>query len=260
MQSSTCSFPFNGAANTLRITSNPPHRLQGVDSLASIKRYGRDQEICGEACPAVYWFRVISGGARQCVTRADGRCQIVELLIPGDFFGFCPRNEYDFSVEAVAEGTRVACYPRQRIEAMAERDPALAREIRMLAFEAISRSQAQLLLIGRLTATEKVGSFLLAMSDRLSVGAADAVALPISRYDIADYLAVSVETVSRSLTELRRRGLIAFTSTRRVRIIDRNSLENLHGPSMQRCPQRPTLGSQRSHLPFLPSLRGAGKR
>jgi CRP/FNR family nitrogen fixation transcriptional regulator len=104
----------------------------------------------------------------------------------------------------------------------------------MLAFEAISRSQAQLLIVGRLTATEKVGGFLLAMSGRLSVGPADVVALPISRYDIADYLAISVETVSRSLTELRRRGLIAFTGTRRVRIIDRNSLEDLHGLPMQR--------------------------
>jgi CRP-like cAMP-binding protein len=234
MPPSPCSLQVNGAANTVQIASNPPHYLQGVDSLASIKRYGCDQEICGEACPAVYWFRVISGGARQCITRADGRRQIVELLLPGDFFGFCARNEYDFSVEAVAEGTRIACYPRQRIEAAAERDPALARELRMLAFEAISRSQAQLLIVGRLTATEKVGGFLLAMSGRLSVGPADVVALPISRYDIADYLAISVETVSRSLTELRRRGLIAFTGTRRVRIIDRHSLEDLHGLSMQR--------------------------
>jgi CRP/FNR family nitrogen fixation transcriptional regulator len=177
---------------------------------------------------------VISGGARQCTTRADGRRQIVELLLPGDFFGFCARKEYDFSVEAVAEGTRIACYPRQRIEATAERDPALARELRMLAFEAISRSQAQLLIVGRLTATEKVGGFLLAMSGRLSVGPADVVSLPISRYDIADYLAISVETVSRSLTELTRRGVIAFTGTRRVRIIDRNSLEDLRGLPMQR--------------------------
>jgi CRP/FNR family nitrogen fixation transcriptional regulator len=219
MPPSPCSIKVNGAANSVQIASHPPHPLQSVDSLASTKRYGCDQEICGEACPAVYWFRVISGGARRCVSRADARRQIVELLLPGDFFGFCARNEYDFSVEAVAEGTRIACYPRRRIEAMAEKDPALARELRMLAFEAISRSQAQLLIVGRLTATEKVGGFLLAMSGRLSVSPADVVALPISRYDIADYLAISVETVSRSLTELRRRGLIAFTGTRRVRII-----------------------------------------
>src|SRR5205807_9329663 len=124
-------------------------RQLALQILASVKRYGCDQEICGEACPAGYWFPVISGGARQCVTRADGRRQIVELLFPGDFFGFCARTEYDFSVEAVAEGTRIACYPRKRIEA-AEREPALARALRMLAFEAISRSQAQLLIVGRL--------------------------------------------------------------------------------------------------------------
>ena len=103
----------------------------------------------------------------------------------------------------------------------------------MLALDAISRLRSQLLIVARLTATEKVGGFLLAMSGRLSVGPRDVVILPISRYDIADYLAISVETVSRSLTELRRSGLIAFTGTRRVRIIDRNALEDLHGLSMQ---------------------------
>jgi CRP/FNR family transcriptional regulator, nitrogen fixation regulation protein len=254
MPPSPCSIQVNRAANPIRIASNPPHPLQGVDSLALIKRYGCDQEICGEACPAVNWFRVISGGARQCVTRADGRRQIVELLLPGEFFGFCARNEYDFSVEAVAEGTRIACYPRQRIDAMAERDHALARELRMLAYEAISRSQAQLLIVGRLTATEKVGAFLLAMSGRLSVGPRDVVTLPISRYDIADYLAISVETVSRSLTELRRSGLIAFTGTRRVRIIDRNALEDLHALPCSVAPHRSSLGSQRSCLPILPTF------
>ena len=226
MQSSPCSVQFDGAANTLRIMSKHHHHLQGANKLASIKRYRYGEEICGEGCPAVYWFVVMSGGARRCVSRADGRRQIIELMLPGDVFGFCPRNEYNFSAEALADDTHIACYPRQRIEALAESDPALARELRVLAFEAISRSQVQILLVGRLTAMEKVGGFLLEMVDRLSSGAADAVVLPISRYDIADYLAMSVETVSRSLTELRRCGIIAFMGTRCVRIIDRNSLKD----------------------------------
>jgi CRP-like cAMP-binding protein len=141
MQSSPCSVQFDGAANTLRIVSKQQHRLQGVDKLASIKRYRHGEEICGEGCPAVYWFVVMSGGARRCVSRADGRRQIIELMLPGDVFGFCPRNEYNFSAEALADDTHIAYYPRQRIEALAETDPALARELRVLAFEAISRSR-----------------------------------------------------------------------------------------------------------------------
>jgi CRP-like cAMP-binding protein len=159
------------------------------------------------------------------VAQPDGRRQIVELLLPGDFFGFTVLNEYDSTVEAVAEGTIVASYPRRRVEMLAEADPQLAREIRQVTFEALSRLQAQLMILGRITATEKVGSFLLAMAERLSDQTLDRIDLPISRYDIADYLGLSVETVSRSLTSLKNRGLIALSGPRSVKIIDRDALE-----------------------------------
>lgn len=69
------------------------------------------------------------------------------------------------------------------------------------------------MILGRITAEQKVASFILAMADRLSNGRSDRVTLPISRYDIADYLTVSVETVSRALSDLKQRGLIQFTGT-----------------------------------------------
>jgi CRP-like cAMP-binding protein len=120
----------------------------------------------------------------------------------------------------------VAAYPRRRIETLADSDPKIAREIRQIAFAALSRLQTQLLILGRITALEKVGSFILEMAARLSDdGDADHVALPFSRYDIADYLGVSVETVSRSLSDLKHRGAIKLSGTRRVSIMDRNVLE-----------------------------------
>jgi CRP-like cAMP-binding protein len=186
----------------------------------------RGQEICGQDRPADTWFRLISGAARRSVVRIDGRRQIVDLLLPGDVFGFSAAPEYDYAVEAVAEGTRTACYPRRRVEHLADADPRLARELRELAFAAISRLQAQLVLIGRVTAREKVGSFLVELGSRLTNSHSDRVELPISRYDIADYLALSVETVSRSLTELKQRGLIRFVGTRQIKIVDRAALED----------------------------------
>jgi CRP-like cAMP-binding protein len=87
MQSSMSPLLFNGAANTLRIVPKRQHRLQGVDKLASIKRYRHGEEICGDGCPAVYWFVVMSGGARRCVSRADGRRQIIELMLPASSNG-----------------------------------------------------------------------------------------------------------------------------------------------------------------------------
>jgi CRP-like cAMP-binding protein len=160
------------------------------------------------------------------VLRPDGRRQIVGLLLPGDFFGFTSGKEYDYTAEAVAEGTVLASYPRKRAEALADSHPNLARELRQVAFEAMSRLQAQLLILGRITALEKVGSFILEMETRLPHGRGDSIALPVSRYDIADYLAVSVETVSRSLTDLKHRGVIKLSGTRTVKIIDRNVLED----------------------------------
>jgi len=205
--------------------ANQPKRLDKLASIAVVRKCRRGQEICGQGQPAEYWYRVTSGTARRCVTRPDGRRQIVELLLPGDFFGFTVLNEYDSTVEAVSEDTIVARYARRRVEMLAQADPQLSREIRRVMSEALSRLQAQLMILGRITATEKVSSFLLTMAERLSDQNLDRVDLPISRYDIADYLGLSVETVCRSLTSLKKRGLIALSGPRSVRIIDRSALE-----------------------------------
>jgi CRP/FNR family nitrogen fixation transcriptional regulator len=122
--------------------------------------------------------------------------------------------------------TIVAVYPRRRLEMMADQDPLLAREIRGVVFNVLSRLQAQLMTVGRVIAIEKVGSFLIEMARRQSKGAVDRVMLPISRYDLADYLRLSVETVSRTMTSLKQRGVITFSGTRSIRIMDRNALDN----------------------------------
>jgi CRP/FNR family nitrogen fixation transcriptional regulator len=208
-----------------QLMTSRPHPLESLDALAAITPCHRGQEICGQGRPAESWYFVIAGAARRCAIRADGRRQIIGLLLPGDFFGFTAFDEYDCTVEAIAEATVLAAYPRRRVELLADSDPKLARELRQLTFEAMSRLQAQLMTLGRITALEKVGSFILEMATRLSQGHPDTVALPVTRYDIADYLAVSVETVSRSLTDLKQRGVIRVSGTRTVKIMDRGALE-----------------------------------
>jgi len=217
---------INGGNHLRPVSSNRPQPVRSLDALATVASWHRGQEICSQGRPALHWYGVISGVARRCAVRSDGRRQIIDLLLPGDFFGFTAGDEYDFTVEAVVEGTRTSTYPRQRLETLADTNPRLARELRQVAFEALSRLETQLLIVGRITALEKVGSFILEMATRLSGGPADKVVLPISRYDIADYLAVSVETVSRSLTDLQERGVIALSGTRTVRIVDRGALED----------------------------------
>jgi CRP/FNR family nitrogen fixation transcriptional regulator len=202
----------------------PKDPLQALDTLALRMECARGQQIYKEDSSVEYWYRMESGVARRFSARADGRRQIVDLLLSGDFFGFGVGGKHHFAVEAVLDGTVVARYPRSRLESAAELDPRLARGLRDVACAAMSRLHALILNLGRTTAEEKVGHFLVRMADRLAGGAADRVVLPISREDIADYLALSVETVSRSLTHLKGRGLIRLTGTREIRILDRRAL------------------------------------
>jgi CRP-like cAMP-binding protein len=213
-----------------------PHPLQCLDAIAAIIPCRRRQEICRQGQTSNTWYCVLAGAALRSVIKSDGRRQVVDLLFPGDFFGLTAGTEYDYTVEVATPGTIVAGYPRNRVEIQADSNPQVAREVRQIAFDGLSRQQEQLLILGRITAQEKVGSFLVAMADRLSHGRGDCVTLPISRYDIADYLAVSVETVSRALSELKHRGLIRFTGTRVIQIIDRDALNGEHDDMQARTP------------------------
>jgi CRP/FNR family nitrogen fixation transcriptional regulator len=226
----------NTLAHARHAMPNTPHPLGSLDAIAAIMPCHRRQEICRQGQVASTWYCVLAGAALRCVIKADGRRQVVDLLLPGDFFGLTAGAEYEYAVEAVTPETIVAGYPRKRVENLADSDPQLARELRQITFDRLSRLQEQLLILGRVTAQEKVGSFILAMASRLAKGQSDRITLPISRYDIADYLAVSVETVSRALTELKQRGLIKFSGTRVIQIIDRDALDGQHDDMSERTP------------------------
>jgi CRP/FNR family transcriptional regulator, nitrogen fixation regulation protein len=187
--------------------------------------YRRGQQIYGEIDPPDHWYFLCSGAARNYALLADGRRRIVDFLLPGDYFGFRARYR-SFAVEAIAQQTEVVRYSRRSLEAAADGDPWVAGQVREIAFEALARSQARLLILGRVTAVDKVGAFLLEMKARSSDADETTLTLPMSRYDIADYLAISVETVSRALSELRRLGVIRFAKKNRVLLLRRRLLED----------------------------------
>jgi CRP/FNR family nitrogen fixation transcriptional regulator len=213
-----------------RMLAVQPHALKRLDAFAKIMACNRGQEIPNNPGPAGHWYYVITGAVRRCAIRTDGRRQIVDLMLPQDFF-FVSDSQSEATIEAIAEDTVLASYPSQRVELLAERDPQFARELRDVAFQSVTRSEAQLLILGGLTALEKVGSFLLSLDRRGANARSGQVVLPVSRYDIADYLAVSVETVCRSLTDLRQRGVITLAGKRTVKILKRSALEDRVGES-----------------------------
>jgi CRP/FNR family nitrogen fixation transcriptional regulator len=212
-----------------RMLSAQPHALKRLDAFAKILICNRGQEISNGSGPAGHWYYVIAGAVRRCAVRSDGRRQIVDLMLPRDFF-FVSNKQNEATTDAIVEETVLASYPGQQVEMLAEGDFQFARELRDVAFQSLTRSQAQLLILGRLTALEKVGSFLLSLDGRAS-NASGQVVLPVSRYDIAEYLAVSVETVCRALTDLRHRGVITLSGRRTIKILNRSALEDrMTGP------------------------------
>jgi CRP/FNR family nitrogen fixation transcriptional regulator len=200
--------------------------LAALERLAILGRYDADQCVyhCNDSIE--HWYRVVRGAARSSALSNDGRRYIVDFVFPGDLFGFCGQRARHFCVEAIVSGTLIARYPRDRAEKLADCDPQIARNVRQAAFESIARMQKRTAILGRASALEKVSGFLLEMSDRGHAAATGTVFLPMPRYDIADYLAMAVETVSRTLTELRTRRTIVFRDARHVSICDRGVLEH----------------------------------
>jgi CRP/FNR family nitrogen fixation transcriptional regulator len=212
-----------------RMLSAQPHALKRLDGFAKFMICDRGQEIPNNPGPAGHWYYVVTGAVRRCAVQPDGRRQIVDLILPQDFF-FVSDNQNEATIEAIADETALASYPGPRVELLAEREVEFARELRDVAFQSLTRSQTQLLILGRVTAQEKVGAFLLWLHGRASDGRGQVV-LPVSRYDIADYLAVSVETVCRALTDLRQRGVIGLAGKRTIKILNRGALEDRLGES-----------------------------
>lgn len=200
-------------------------RPTDLDSVAATMKRNRGEELHSWEGEGEYWYRVISGAAKYYIVLPGGRRQILDLLLPNDFLGSSPHPPHYCTLEAVVNDTVVACYPRKSVEALARTNPEIGSQVQAMARETVSRMQELILILGRTTAREKVGAFLLKMAERTSKLPSDRFVLLTSRYDIAEYLALSVETVSRSLTELRHGGLISLAGPRRVKIMDRQRLE-----------------------------------
>jgi CRP/FNR family nitrogen fixation transcriptional regulator len=184
----------------------------------------RNQEIFGEGERADYCYKVISGAVRICKTLADGRRHIASFHFAGDFFGFEGLSQRHYTAEAITEVVFVR-YPRAAVERLAEQQMAFGRRLREMAFSSLAEAHGRMLCLGRKTAQERVASFLIDMADRL--GDEEPIELPMSRGDVADYLGLTLETVSRVLSAFRRVGAIALPTAHSIDLLDRAALEDL---------------------------------
>lgn len=172
---------------------------------------------------------VTHGALKLYTLLADGRRQITGFMFPGDFLGISIDEEYAFTVEAL-EATELWWFSREAFDRFIGENPKVERELYRLAAHELAEAQRQMVLLGRKAAAERLASFFLALLRRAECASGKPETnfdLPMSRMDIADYLGLTKETVSRMLAHLRTRGLIRLQSQNRVEVLSRDGLAEM---------------------------------
>ena len=202
--------------------------LSELDRLSSTMRVQPGSVFVHEGDPPDHCFNITSGSAKIYKLMPDGRRQIVGFLFTGDFLGTTARHPYSISAEAMTPLT-LCRFERKAFREALARLPTLERALLDRTIDELESAREQMLLLGRKAARERVVSFLLNLSRRAAkIGrAADPVHLPMGRSDIADYLGLTTETVSRVFTQLRTEGLIRLNGTSEVHLQRRAALEAL---------------------------------
>ncbi|SFQ19310.1 CRP/FNR family transcriptional regulator, nitrogen fixation regulation protein [Bradyrhizobium sp. Ghvi] len=185
--------------------------------------YKKGRTIYIEGDSAEYVYQVMKGAARTHKLLSDGRRQIGAFHLPGDIFGFENGGVHRFSAEAVTQST-VRLIKRHTLDAIAQTDAVVWRTLLSITTIKLQHAENHMLLLGRKTALERVAAFLHEMDVRLM--AVDVMSLPMSRRDIADYLGLTIETVSRAVSQLHSDGVLDFigNTQREIMILDRRRL------------------------------------
>lgn len=180
------------------------------------------------------FVNVTSGTAKLVRGAEDGRTQIVGLLFPSDFVGGAgnAHSELDFhSIEAVTE-LELCVFPRDRFDALLEKYPMIEHRILSKALNDLHQAREWMVLLGRKTAQEKVASFLLYVAEKMrneGCKEADSFNLPLGRVEIADYIGLTIETVSRHITKLKKDGVLVMDGSKTIKQIDYERLTKRAG-------------------------------
>jgi len=210
---------WQARAAGMALQDKEPLRMAGT-----VVNIAEGREIFAEGGDTDVFYKVISGVVRVCKFLSDGRRQIEAFHVAGEVFGFELGAERLLSAEAVSDCTLV-CYRRRSVESLAQKDQGISQQLFQYAMQNLAQAQGHSLLLGRRGAAEKVASFLLNWAGHSSDKRVAHLAM--TRQDIADYLGLTIETVSRSLSQFERDGVILLANTREVRLRNVEALEDL---------------------------------
>jgi CRP/FNR family transcriptional regulator len=206
--------------------------LLRLEKMKSYRTFPAGTEILWRGEPLEYVASVVSGVASLSKTLEDGRTQMVGLLLPSDFIGRPGRNRIEFDVTATTDVT-LCCFARTPFEALVLDTPHVAQRLMELALDELDAARDWMLLLGRKTAREKIATFLdmlarrsqMTMTEGAGMANGAALYLPMTRDQIANYLGLTLETVSRQFSAFKREGIIDVPDRRRVLVINLDRLQ-----------------------------------
>jgi CRP/FNR family transcriptional regulator len=220
VQTTAPKIDIAGLAMCRGLARQAASRIVAVSTLQKAKA---GETLFSEGDDAEGIYEVVAGMLRLYKLLPDGRRQITGFISAGQILGLAPEGTHVYSAEAINDVT-LCRYPRVGFDRLIDEVPGLARRLLAVTSHELRAAQDQMLLLGRKAAGEKVASFLLLMADQQ--GSDDEVAVPMARGDIADYLGLTTETVSRTFTKLRLEGLIGLPTPNHVEIRNRDQLED----------------------------------
>ncbi len=193
-----------------------------VAAISTVQKLAPGRTLFSEGDSAEHVFEVIHGTLRLCKLLSDGRRQITGFLSSNRLLGLANEGLYMYTAEAITE-VALRRYSRSGFTRLADEMPSFARRLIVMTANELCAAQDQMLLLGRKAAIEKLASFLLQLANAYRTDRN--VQIPMTRSDIADYLGLTIETVSRMFTRLRHEAVIDLLSSSCVEILDRDQLE-----------------------------------
>ncbi|KAA0968981.1 Crp/Fnr family transcriptional regulator [Aureimonas fodinaquatilis] len=206
------------------------NEVAALESIMTSRELAPEETLLHEGDKRRRVYSLTSGMLRLSTILFDGRRQITGFLMPGDYLGLADEEVYTTNVEAVAPSV-LCSFSVQDMDNLMQRFPKLKERLYLFTRAALRQARDDQIMLGRLAPVEKLASFLLLLSARAKSHQQpdNPVPLPMSRSDIADYLGLTIETVSRSFTKLRTQGLIRLEDAHLVEILDRRALAAVAG-------------------------------
>ncbi|MEM8840395.1 MAG: helix-turn-helix domain-containing protein [Pseudomonadota bacterium] len=210
--------------------------LDALDSIKFYRDFDAGQEIVGEGEQTEFLGSIVTGVVALDKTLEDGRRQIVGLLFASDFIGRPLRHVAPYNSVAVTP-VRMCLFHRPQFETVLKTTPELERRLLEMTLDELDAARNWMLLLGRKSALEKVASFLMILArrsaglEKLSIVNGSSFTIPMTRETMAEYLGLTIETVSRQMTALRKQGILELRDSRIVIILDVASLITASGES-----------------------------